>query len=245
MPFVKTHEVTAAFFDFFLTKAVKKTVSWDNRQHSMIPIQIHTGEMQDFLVRYYNRSGENSVEEMKETFPCVVIQDFQPEVDKTKVYGKGWLEGAIDEVSGTRELITLPIPMTFKFLVSGVTNRRKHMESLSDWFMEHLTLHVPGCFVFNKLETDEGFVGDIVPYTCEQSTVPRDDNRFEYQYSFDLDTFVHARAKDYTFGIPVGETEGVFMGGTFEDMVETIRISLSIKDYRSINKVLQHNFELT
>lgn len=246
MPFYKTYEVSKSFFDEFLKEAIKKTIQGDNREHPMVAIPLFTGETEDFMVRYYNRSGESSVEDVMEYYPSIVIQDFQPELDKSKLWGKDYIEGVIDEVSGTRELITLPVPLMYRFQVSVVTRRLKEVQSANDWFFDKFSFHRPDCFEFNKIETEEGIVADIVPYMVEFNQVPREDRRFEYAYYFTLNAFVHAKAKKYDFVIPDGgnDDEGSFVGGTFEDMVQKIKFVLKMQDFNTFERIIQHNFEL-
>lgn len=247
MPFIKTHEVSEGFFKEFLKETTKKTIQGDNREHPMVSISLLTGEIKDFMVRYYNRSGESSMEDVMEYYPSIIIQDFQPELDKSRLWGKDYIEGIIDEISGTRELITLPIPLIYQFQVSVVTRRLKEIQGANDWFFNKFSFQRPDCFQFNELETEEGIAADIVPYTVEFNQVPREDRRFEYSYTFRLTAFVHAKAKEYDFVIPVGGTEddGTFVGGTFKDMIQKIKSTLEVQDYSTFERIVQNNFELS
>jgi len=240
MPFFKTYEVSKSFFELFLKDSTKKAISGDSLNlHPMLPISLTTGGEKDFMVRYFNRSGENSVEDTLEYYPCVVIQDFHPEIDKTQLYGIDYVEGAIDILTGTRERISLPIPMMFKFQVSVVTRRLKDLQSSTDWFLQKFDFQRPGFFQFNPIDTEEGSVGDVVQYNCSFSEVPREDGRFEVAYTFTLKPYIHAKAISYSY-----DANGVVTGGNFEDMVEKIKISLKLKDFSTFEKILQHNFEL-
>ena len=240
MPFFKTYEVSKSFFDIFLSGSVKKSVNGDSlQQHPMLPIELTTGGERDFMVRYYNRSGETSTEDTLEYYPCVVIQDFQPEIDKTQLYGIDFIEGFVDEMTGTREMIKLPIPMVFRFQVSVVTRRLKDLQSSTDWFLRKFDFQRPSWFTFNKIQTDEGEIGDVVNYTISFTEVPREDGRFEVAYTFTLKPYIHAKSSVYSI-----DAQGNITGGNFQDMVEKIKISLKLKDFSTFEKILQHNFEI-
>lgn len=234
MPFFKTHEVSNAFFKFFLDQTAKKQIEGDNREHPMLAVPLYTGETVDFMLRYYKRSGESSIEDVMEYYPCIVIQDFQPEIDKTKLYGRGYIEGMYDAINKTREYISLPIPLTYKFQVSVVTRRRKEVQGANDLFFQMFDFQVPDCFEFNRIETEEGFVADIVPYRASWGEVPREDRRFENAYDFTLDTHVHAKFKDYTYDENLG-----FIGGNFRDALERINLTLHTKSFDSIGSELR------
>mgnify|MGYP003617552971 CR=1 FL=1 len=238
MPFSKTHEVPEAFFNIFLKEAVEKLIQGDNRKHPMVSVPLHTGGSEDFMVRYYNRSGESSIEDVMEYYPCIVIQDFQPELDKRLLYGKDYVEGYLDKVSGTRELITLPIPLMYRFQVSVVTRRLKEIQSANDWFFNKFSFQRPDCFEFNIIETEEGKVGDVVPYNANFGQVPREDNRFEYSYDFVLNTFVHAKYKNYSV-----TEDGSTTGGNFEDVLERLVLTLTVQDYEQFRMTIVDNFE--
>jgi len=240
MPFIKTHEVGEAFFNLFLDKATQKKVAGDSlNYHPMLPVTLYSGVDKDFMVRYYNRSGESSIEDTLEYYPCIVIQDFQPELDRSIVFGKDYIEGIVDELSGKTELITLPIPMSYRFQVSSVTRRLSEVQGAQDWFLNTFNFQRSDCFEFNKLETDEGYVADIVPYSVSFANVPREDGRFEYSYDFKLSTFIHAKSKQYTFS-----EEGGYTGGNFEDMVESIKFALNMKNISTFEQILQTEFEI-
>ena len=172
-----------------------------------------------------------------EYYPCIVIQDFQPELDKRLLYGKDYVDGYLDKVSGTRELITLPLPMMYRFQVSVVTRRLKEIQSANDWFMQNFSFQRPDCFEFNTIETEEGKIGDIVPYSANFGQVPREDKRFEYSYDFVLNTFIHARAKNYSI------VDGSIEGGNFEDILEGIKFSLKMQDMKTFERILQYEFD--
>jgi len=243
MPFTKTHQVPKEFFNFFLSKATKKPISGDNRQHPMLPIELHTGGTEDFMVRYYKKGGESSAEDVREFYPCFVIQDFQPEIDKRRLWGRDYIDGIYDDVNKTTEKIILPIPFMYKFQVSVVAKRKREIDSANDWFMQNFSLHRPDCFTFNSFDTDEGKVGDIVPYRIEFTEIPREDRRFEYAYDFTLDTTIHARAKTYTASEEDGEFNG-FVGGNFEDALEKIKLTLKVGDLTGLKEVVYQNFEV-
>ena len=241
MPFTKTHQVFEQFLQKFISGTTPKTISGEgDREFPMLPVELFTGETTDFMVRYYKRSGESSVEDVREYYPCIVIQDFVPEIDKTKVWDKNWLEGIYDSANQTREYIVLPIPMVFKYQVSAITKRHKEAGSINDWFLENFISGMPNFFEFNKMQTDSGFVADIVPYRIDTVEIDRGDGRFEYVYDFTLQTYIHAKSKSYIF---VSEQDG-FSGGNFMETLEKLKVSLNIGNLKDLETVLQHEFEI-
>lgn len=249
MPFFKSHEVFEQFFNVFAKDTINKKLPGDSiTELPFIPIKIFTGETTDFLLKYYKRSGESSIEDIGEYYPCIVIQDFQPEINKQELWGKNYVEGVIDSLRGMRERIILPLPMIYKFQVSVVTRRHKEIHGANDWFYENFDLGEPGFFTFNKMDTEDGFVGDIVPYWTMQNDVPREDNRFECAYDFTLKTYLHAKSKSYKFVQPTtgtNPTPGGFQGGNFEEMIEKIKIILQMQRFSDFERILQYEFELT
>lgn len=183
MPFYKAHELPREFFNLFLSKATEKKIVGDNRMHPMLPISLLTGETEDFLVRYFNRSGESGTEDLMEYVPCIVIQDFQPELDRSRLWGKDYVEGYFHAESSMREIIDLPIPLRQNFQVSVVTRRLKEIQGSQDWFYNNFTLNRPSWFLFNTVDTEEGKVGDVVPYRVDMQNVQRDDTLFKNEFA--------------------------------------------------------------
>ena len=176
-----------------------------------------------------------------EYYPCLIIQDFTPEIDKMRIYGKDFVEGFIDAVSGKREYITLPVPMIARFQVSAVSRRQREKTAAMDWFLQNFEFQRPDFLLLNKIETEEGPVGDVVGYTSMFSDVPREDGRYETAYDFTLRTVIHAKSKTYS----VNPENGAVTGGNFRDMTEKIKISLELKDFTTFEKILLKEFELT
>lgn len=240
--FTKTHQPVEQFINQFTKGTTVKTIPGEgDRLFPMLQIPLFTGEVSEFMVRYYKRSGESSVEDAREYYPCIVIQDFAPEIDATLLWGKEFVEGIFDEARGMREYVYLPVPMNYRFQVSAVTRRQKEASGINDWFLQRFISGTSSFFEFNKMQTDEGFVADVTPYTVKVSENPREDGRFEYVYDFTLKTYIHAKSKSYIF---VSEQDG-YCGGNFMDAVEKITTRLSIGNLANLNKVLQHEFDIT
>lgn len=242
MPFFKAHEIPNAFFKIFLDKAEEKLITGDYRQHPMLTIPLSTGADEDFLVRYFNRSGESGVEDFMQYFPCIVIQDFQPELDKSRLWGKDWVEGYYHNATSMREVISLPIPLKYQFQVSVVTRRLREIHGSQDWFYQNFTFNRPDCFIMNGLETEEGLVGDVVPYQVELQNVPRDDNRFENSYMFTLDTYLNAQHRDYIIQDDDDIVGGVVIGGNFQDAIEKVKLSLNVMDLKKYKESVYEAF---
>lgn len=236
MPFYKAHELPREFFNLFLSKATEKTISGDSRLHPMLPIPLLTGESEDFMVRYFNRSGESGTEDLMEYFPCIVIQDFQPELDRSRLWGKDYIEGYFHEATSVREIIDLPIPLKQNFQVSVVTRRLKEIQGSQDWFYQNFKFNRPDWFLFNQFSTEEGIIGDVVPYRVEMQNVQRDDNRFENSYMFTVDSYLHARYKNYSID------NEVITGGNFDDAIGKLRLRLNVMDLEGYKEMVYENF---
>ena len=199
MPFYKPYEVTKEFVNIFLEGTIQSPMDGDSERQSFPFLVLddgYTGRDIKALVRYYKRSGESAVEDFQEYYPCIVIQNFMPEIDKSRVWGKGTVEGAINEIEGTTELISLPIPLKYRYQVSAVTKRQSDIEAIFAWFLERFTYEVGGdCLELNKIVSPEhGIIADIVPYTFNFHEVERmNDKRFEYVFTFTLMPWVHLR----------------------------------------------------
>ena len=110
MPLTKTYQVLEQFLKEFKKDSTDKPIPGEgSRVFPFIPIETMGGVTVDFLLRYYNRSGESSVEDVREFYPCIIIQDFAPEIDKSFQFGKTFVEGVYDEVNKKREYVSLPI----------------------------------------------------------------------------------------------------------------------------------------
>lgn len=227
----KVSDVSSQFFNLFLEETVEESIVGDTRVHPML--QIPT--TQKTMVRYYKRSGESSVEDLKEYYPCIVIQDFKPKVNKEIVFGKDWMEGVIDTIKKQVEIVYLPVPMIFRYQVSSITGRRKDDEVIYDWFLSKFSFNVPASFEFNKFTTqDYGYVADFVPYKCSFSEIPREDGRFESVYDFELKLFLHAKSKKATFVQGVG-----FSGGNFGDYLDKIDLVLYSNAISNVENLLR------
>lgn len=241
MPFTKTFQVLDQFVKEFTKESTSKPISGEGaRLFPFIPIEDPTGNSVDFLVRYYKRSGESAVEDVREFYPCIIIQDFAPKINSAIQWGKDYVEGVYDEVKKQREYVYLPIPMMFQFQVACVTKRKKESKGAEDWFLGKFQYGTAKFFEFNKIVSPEGFVADIVPYSVDSTEVEREDGRFETIYDFTLETFIHARAKSYIF---VNEQEG-FSGGNFSDTLEKLTVALSMGNIKDLETVLQYEFEV-
>lgn len=236
MPFLKTREVPNEFFNLFLNRATDKQIIGDNRFHPMLPITVKE-ETKDFLVRYFNRSGESGVEDLMEYVPCVIIQDFQPELNRTRLFGMSYETGYFDKDTNKLEKIYLPIPYTYRFQVSAITGRLSDNYAIQDWFNEEFLFNSNGFFMMNQLLTEEGTIGDVVPYIVEMQDVPREDNRFESSYMFTLQTYLHAKAKNYSI-----DDAGNIIGGNFEDVYQKLSLKLSQRDLKGYKELLHEEF---
>ena len=141
-----------------------------------------------------------------------------------------------DVINGTVDKVILPVPLMYRFQVSAVTRRLKEIQSIGNWFLREFNMQGAGFFEFNKVQTPNGFVADITPYRVDSAEVPREDGRFEYTYTFEIDTYVHVHHKKITW-----DSETGYSGGNFQDAVMGLNIALNTQDYRKLAKVLEDN----
>ena len=247
MAFFKTSEVQKVFFELFYKGTTPTKIPGDSvTNYFMMPLSTDSSTT-NFSVQYFNRSGQGSFQDIKAYYPSITIQDFMPTFDETKLWGNAFKEGFYDSISKTKELISLPIPMVFKFQVIVTTKRKKEINAANDWFLSNFDFGTASFFEFNMVETEEGKVGDIIRYRASTNDVPREDNLFSCYYEFTLNIFLHARAKNFTFVniAPEGEEPNMqISGGNFKDAVDKIVMALSYKDAKNFSNILAQEFTL-
>lgn len=133
--------------------------------------------------RYAKKSSYDYVEEQSQRlYPCIAIQDYTPIpkqewfIDMRAYFGGKSLDG----LKGY--LYQRPIWMEFKYDVSIVSKSYNEFIAMQDYFMEHFVYGKR--FIFNQKLEGENAIGDIVPYTINQTDVPRTDGCQEMNYEF-------------------------------------------------------------
>lgn len=196
MELVSTQDVTREFIKVFLEGTTLKTLAGEQ-----VPFHVLTkgaGTI-DVLVRYFNRGGATGVTELPEYYPVIVIQDFPPELNKSLVRVKDWVEGAVDIETGKVEKLNFPIPMTFRYQVSIVTSKKTDSDVITDLMYKKFGAGALNeCFLFNKVNfVEHGDVGLPVPYSSMVKQINREDGRTEWAVDYTLKTFVHLRPVEW------------------------------------------------
>lgn len=186
MPFFRSQEVKDQFYLTFLNEAVQ-TPLFGMPQYFIAAMGVG---FPNILLRFFNRGGASQVEQFHEYYPCIVIQDFVPELDRQRLVPKDWVEGAVNYADSEVQKVYLPIPFNFRFQVSAVVDNTTHMASIFDWFVRKFeAIDGQGFFLFNKVDSpDFGLLGDVVPYTVNYTSLERNDGRHEYVFDFTLKT---------------------------------------------------------
>ena len=120
------HQPLEQFVKQFMDKSTPMTLDTDDSVQPFIPLTTHSGDSFNALLRYFSRGGETSVEEFSEYYPCVVIQDFQPSLDSTRMRGIDFLDGFYDPINHKVIKEYLPIPYKFRFQVSSIGVSIRH-----------------------------------------------------------------------------------------------------------------------
>lgn len=197
MELASIQEVNDGFFDLFLSKAVAKAFAGENCP--FIPVPKGAGTI-DLLVRYYNRGGRTGKTELPEKYPVLVIQDYTPEFDATRVKVKDWLEVAVNTTDKEVQVVTLPMPLTFNYQVSLVSTIKTDNDALMDYMFKNFGVGaVNQCLMFNKqiVPVIGGEVGVPVPYRTSVNTIDREDGRFEWAITYTLMPFVHIKPAEW------------------------------------------------
>lgn len=144
------------------------------------------------LCRYAKKSSYDYVEEQaNQVYPCIVIQDYTPTpkdewyIDMHSYFGGKSLNGL------TGYLYQRPIWMEFRYDVSIVAKSYNDFISMQDYFMQNFVYGVR--FLFNQKLDGENAVGDIVPYTVRETTIPRTDGLFEMNYEFTCSVWLYSQ----------------------------------------------------
>lgn len=150
------------------------------------------GKEKTILCRYAKRSSYDYAEEQdNQMYPCIVIQDYTPTpkkewfIDMHAYFGGKSLDG----LDGY--LYQRPIWMEFRYDVSVVSKSYNEFISLQDYFVENFVYGKR--FLFNEQLSGEDAVGDVVPYTVRETSIPRTDGVFETNYEFTCSVWLYPR----------------------------------------------------
>jgi hypothetical protein len=136
---------------------------------------------------------------LKSFYPCIVIQNFAPELDRTRALAKEDILGATNNAGTQTQQDYLPIPFTFKYVISAVSRRKKEIDAIHEWMISTFDFQrTYGHLMFKKTTTTfDGDLGVVVPFTSRISDVPRSDGRFEYSYFMDLKPSIHIKTAEW------------------------------------------------
>lgn len=148
------------------------------------------GDTKRVLCRYAKKSSyDYSEEQTNQVYPCIVIQDYAPTpkdewyIDMHTYFGGKSLDGL------TGFLFKRPIWLEFRYDVSIVAKSYSEFVDMQDYFMSHFVCGKR--FIFNQQLSGEDAVGDIVPYTIRETTIPRTDGVFEMNYEFSCSVWLY------------------------------------------------------
>lgn len=211
-------EVNREFFNLFLSKATVKAFAGENCPFIEVPKGAGTV---DVLVRYYNRGGRTGVTELPEKYPCIVIQDFSPELDTRRSVSKDWIEVAKDTTTKKVEVVRWPIPLSIRYQVSVFSTVKTDNDALTDYLFRTFGAGSNNaCFMFKKATVPNmGEVGIPVPYRVATTTVDREDNRFEWVIDYTVFPYVHLNPVEW------------------HDYIEKITVNLAAKDLETVKLV--------
>ncbi len=141
----------------------------------------------------YGRKSKNDLTEVtKKSYPLISILDYTPKI--SEIYGKNYQQSLDDFtqlVAGKYEkgkLFDEPRLFEYKIDVTLFTKDPYFKLSVNDYFFAKY--EEIGNFEFNKVEIDDVFVADIVPYKIEVTEIERSDGVFEVNYEFTLTPMV-------------------------------------------------------
>lgn len=197
MPFFKSSEVKDQFYLVFLDEATQSPLY--GMPQFFLTLSDIDGAETSALLRFFNRSGASKVEDFHEQYPCVVIQDFAPEIDRARLLPREFVEGAANTDTWEVQKVYLPLPFNFRFQVSAVADNSRDINIMFDWFARYFeVVQGNGFFTFKReLSPDFGEVGEIVPYTLNYSNLERGDGRYEYVFDFLLKANLHLKSAEW------------------------------------------------
>lgn len=147
------------------------------------------------LCRYAKKSSYDYVEEQQnQVYPCIAIQDYPPTpksewfIDLHTYFGGKSADGL------TGFLYQRPIWMEFRYDVSIVAKSYNEFIALQDYFVEHFVYGKR--FLFNERLSGEDAVGDVVPYTVRETSIPRTDGAFEMNYEFTCSVWLYPQTPE-------------------------------------------------
>jgi len=159
------------------------------------PLEIE-GEPQSVYFRYAKKSGLDYAEEDdNQSYPCIVIQDYSPELkDSWFVDLKKYL-GEYSEDGLKAYLYSRPVWMDFRYDVSICAKSYFEYKALQQSFLKQF--QTQGRLILNKTDLGvDGEVGEVVPFKVIATDIPREDGVSETNYEFSLSVWVSPTTKE-------------------------------------------------
>jgi len=154
------------------------------------------GEAQVVHFRYAKKSGFDYVEEDdNQIYPCIVIQDYSPELrDSWFVDLKKYL-GEFSEDGLKAYLYQRPIWMDFRYDVSICAKNYFEYKALQQSFLRQF--QTQGRLILDKTDLGvNGEVGEVVPFKVIATDIPRGDGVSETNYEFSLAVWLAPTTKE-------------------------------------------------
>lgn len=146
------------------------------------PQEVHT--------RYARKSSyDYSEEQDNQIYPCIVIQDYTPELKEDWFIDMRQYFGGLSSDGLKGYLYRKPVWMTFKYDVSIVSKSYLEFIAMQDYFLQHFVYGTG--FIFDKKFAGDETVGDVVLYKIRETDIPRTDGLYEKNYEFTLFPWVY------------------------------------------------------
>lgn len=140
--------------------------------------------------RYARKSSyDYSEEQDNQTYPCIVIQDFTPQLKEEWYIDMRQYFGGLSSDGLRGYLYNRPVWMSFKYDVSIAAKGYTEFVAMQDYFLKHFVYGLK--LIFNKRLSGEATVGDVVPYEIRETDIPRTDGVYEKNYEFTLSAWVY------------------------------------------------------
>lgn len=194
--FTTIQEVDNEFYNLFLADATPKNIfSGLSITAPVLEINNHKDETEDVLVRYAKRSGRLEIEEFPSYYPVISILNQTPVVDKNRsLFNQPFYIGGYDYDNATLKKAFFPAALNFDYQVSVAANTESAFSAIKTFMLNTFRYYnIDPCLILNKVETEEGDIGIVVPFSVEVNDITREDGRFECVYDFRLKTYVHLR----------------------------------------------------
>lgn len=148
------------------------------------------GSLKDIPCRYARKSSyDYSEEQSNQVYPCIVIQDYTPELKEEWYVDVRPYFGGLSSDCLKGFLYNRPVWMSFRYDVSIVSKSFTEFLAMQDHFLQNFVCKVG--FLFNKRLTGENAVGDVVPYKVRETDIPRTDGVHEKNYEFTLSAWIY------------------------------------------------------